>query len=404
MLTVSERPSGARPLPHGGEPQRYALWILTGGNALTMLGVGFVLPIMPLLISGRGGSPAFIGVFFATGLVVRAVAQYPAGWLADRFGPRAVIIGSLLVYGLGFPLYAVPMSAPLLLLLRCVQAVGGGGYVPAAAAMVGELVDDDRAAQAFGRMRAAEMFGLLVGPAVGGMVAGFSLDSVFVTAGLLCLGATALMVRLPAPRHQAAAPTGGRPEGAVHIGRLLLPAMALGIPIYWWSGTFETVWAVHLTSLGATTQVVGLSVALYAAPLVLLSSMGGRIADRAGHWRAATLAVLTYGVAATAYSLTDFLPLILGMLLVEGTLCAAGNPGLSAEVVRVAPPGAAARTQAIYQAVLLTAQVGGSLAGGTLYAWRPSAAFVISTGMCVAGAAVSVLIRRSQSRPLHFRC
>jgi hypothetical protein len=49
------------------------------------------------------------------------------------------------------------------------------------------------------------------------------------------------------------------------------------------------------------------------------------------------------------------------MLLIEGTFSAAGSPALSTEVSRNAWPGVEARTQAVYQTVLLLAQVAGSV-------------------------------------------
>jgi MFS family permease len=372
--------------------------ILLGGDALTMLGVGFVLPILPLLISRRGGSPLFVGVVFASGVAVRALAQYPAGWLADRWGHRPVIVASLLVYGLGFPLYAVRMPFALLLVLRCVQAIGGGSYYPAAAAVLGGLVDDERRGRAFAQLRAADMFGLLAGPAVGGLVAGYSLDAVFVVAGVVCLVAAGLMLLLPRrPRLVAASAAARGPQGgALGVARVLIPVMALGIPISWWSGTFDSVWSLYLTGRGAAPGMVGLSFAVFAVPVVLLSSTAGRVADRAGYAVASSVAVLTYGVAASAYSATTSVPLLISMLLIEGTLSAAGSPALAAEVCRNARPGVEARTQAVYQTVLLLAQVAGSVGGGALYERRPTDAFLATTVVCVAGVVVSAAVRRAR--------
>ena len=75
-----------------------------------MIGIGFFLPILPLFITARGGAPVLVGLVFAAGVVGRAAAQYPAGWLADMVGRKPVIIGALLCYGLLFPLYLVPVA------------------------------------------------------------------------------------------------------------------------------------------------------------------------------------------------------------------------------------------------------------------------------------------------------
>ena len=70
---------------------RQGTWTLLVGNTLVMIGVGFFLPILPLFIGHRQGTALVVGAVFASGLLAIAVAQYPAGALADRFGRRPVI-------------------------------------------------------------------------------------------------------------------------------------------------------------------------------------------------------------------------------------------------------------------------------------------------------------------------
>jgi MFS family permease len=58
------------------------LWTLLAGNALTAIGIGFFLPILPLFLRSRGGAPLLVGLVFAAGVAGRTASQYPAGWLA----------------------------------------------------------------------------------------------------------------------------------------------------------------------------------------------------------------------------------------------------------------------------------------------------------------------------------
>src|ERR1700730_9464344 len=104
-----------------------ALWTLLAGNALTMIGIGFFLPILPLLIAARGGGASVVGLIFASGMVGRALVQYPAGWLSDRIGRRPVILGSLLLYAVIFPVYALPLPPAGGLAGRLAPAPPGGG-------------------------------------------------------------------------------------------------------------------------------------------------------------------------------------------------------------------------------------------------------------------------------------
>src|ERR1700716_3083949 len=89
--------------------RRRTLWTLLAGNTLIMIGIGFFIPILPLFLSSRGGGPLLIGLVFAAGVVGRTLAQYPGGWIADRWGSKPVLIVSTIAYALCFPLYLLPL-------------------------------------------------------------------------------------------------------------------------------------------------------------------------------------------------------------------------------------------------------------------------------------------------------
>jgi MFS family permease len=393
------RSSGA-----GSGLESRGLWTLLAGNALTEIGIGFFLPILPLFVRARGGEPALVGLVFASGVAARALAQYPAGWLADRWGRRPLIVGSLLVYALLFPLYALPMPVGLLVVLRFAHALAGGAYIPVAMALAADLVPPAGRVRVFSKLRASDTVGLLVGPALGGAVAGIRLEYVFVAGAVICLAAALLLLRLPrAPRSAPMGPAGedGRAVAPLRLLWLLLPVVALGAPIAWTFGTYETVWSLYLFGRGASPFVVGLSFVTYALPIVVFASVGGGLVDRLGHLRAGALALATYGILASTYPFIASVPLLIGIGLVEGALTAAGVPSLNAEVSRLAPRGAQGRTQGLYQLTWTLAQVAGSIAGGALYGLRPAYAFFCASGICLAGAGGGVLLaglQRGRSR------
>lgn len=378
-----------------------ARWTLLAGNALTEIGVGFFLPILPLFVRARGGLPALVGLVFGFGVAGRMLAQYPAGWLSDRVGRRPMIIGSLLVYALLFPVYLLPMPPAALVGVRFFQSMAAGTYLPAALALVADLTPPASRGRIFGQLRASDMLGLLVGPALGGLVAGFRLEYVFWAGAVICLAAVGLLLGLPAAPAGPRPADGSRPEPPLRPLRLvwgLLPVIALGAPIYWTAGMYDTVWSLYLTSRGASTVVVGLSYATYALPVVLLSGLAGGLADRLGHLRAGTLSLLSFGLMASSYPFISSIPLLVGIGLVEGTLTAAGTPALNAEVSRRAPGGAQGRTQGLYQTALGLAQIAGAAASGVLYGVRPAFAFFGTTAACLAGVSASLLLRRAAQR------
>jgi DHA1 family tetracycline resistance protein-like MFS transporter len=337
-----------------------------------------------------------VGLIFASGVVARALVQYPAGWLSDRIGRRPIILVSLLIYALIFPLYALPLPPTAIIAVRFVHALAGGSYEPASIALIADLTRSDRRGAAFSRLRASDTLGLLIGPAIGGLVAGFRLEYVFIAGAVICLGATALLLRLPRPPRR---PDESRKQEPPVASRTLLwtllPILALAAPIFWTFGIFDTVWSLYLTSRGATPLLVGLSFATYALPVVAFAGLAGGLADRIGWVRAGTLSLLAYGMLAAAYPFVASVTVLILIGVLEGSLTAAGQPALSAQVSRVAPAGAQGRTQGVYQTGLNVAQVLGAVSGGFLYQARPALAFLSASAVCLIGAVSSALLRRA---------
>jgi DHA1 family tetracycline resistance protein-like MFS transporter len=372
-----------------------ALWTLLVGNGLTSMGVSFFLPILPLYLASRGASSLVVGVVFAAGITGRALVQYPAGWLSDRYGRRPLLVLGLLVYAAIFPVYLLSLPPLALVAVRFLHALAGGTVNITAIALMADLTESEGLGKAFGWLRASDMAGVLLGPALGGLVAGFRLDAVFIGAALVCLLALPPMLRLPAPTPRRQSREEGPPVSAWRLLRLLLPVVLLGAPVYWVFGTYDSVWSLYISSRGASPFLVGVSFATYALPILLLGGLAGGLADRLGALRAGTLALLTYGLLAATYPFISSVPLLIVIGFLEGTLTAAGNPALMAEVSRRAAAGAQGRTQGLYGLLLNSAEVAGAVVGGGLYLRGPVYAFLGATTVCLAGVASSLALRMS---------
>lgn len=378
---------------------RRTLWTLLAGNALTGIGIGFFLPILPLFIRSRGGGALLVGLVFAGGVVGRALAQYPGGWMADRFGRKPVIVGALLGYALLFPAYLVPLPVPYLVGLRALHAFAAGAYLPAAAAMIGDL-GGERKARAFGMLRSSDMVGLVLGPAVGGLVAGLNLGAVFWVGTAFCLLATGMMLFLPAVHGPAAAAarrvTEASPFQAGRVLWRLAPFLALAMPLGWAFATYDTVWSLYLTSRGATYFEVGVSFATYGIPLVFLGGFAGTVVDRFGRLRTAIASILAFAFFLSLYPLLSSVPLLILFGLLEGTLTLPSNPALLTGVSEAAPPGAQGRTQGAFQTASYAAEALGALVAGGLYGLFPGAAFWSAALLVVVGCAAALVLRRVQ--------
>ena len=371
---------------------RRGAWTLLVGNTLVMIGVGFFLPILPLFVGSRDGSALLVGAVFASGLLAIAVAQYPAGALADRIGRRPVMVWSMGLYAVVFLCYLLPIPAWGLIGVRFLQGLLGGAYGVAATAMVADLSDPSQRGRAFGMLRASDMAGLVLGPALGGLVASFRLDAVFAAGAAVCVGATALLRLLP--RVEVAEARGPEPpRRPLAIVRSLLPFIVLGSAMGYTIGTYDTAWSLYLTRQGATPLLVGLSFTLFAVPMVLLGTAGGALADRLGHWRVATFTALMYGAFGAAYAFITNVPALIVLSVLEGALIVAGNPALTALVSRSAPPGEQGRAQGVFRIGITASQVLGALLGGALFGVSPVLTFLAIAVLSLLAVAGSRLVQ-----------
>ncbi|MFY9615061.1 MAG: MFS transporter, partial [Candidatus Dormiibacterota bacterium] len=219
--------------------------------------------------------------------------------------------------------------------------------------LVSDLVPDERRGEAFGALASAEMLGILVGPLFGGGIAAvLPLEYVFILEAAVSLAAGVSFLlftrRLPrAVRAASAAALGAIPAGF----RRLLTVDMVGLGLLVAAGTYlfglyDTVWVLFMQKLGAGAALTGLSITVFAAPLLVLGPIAGRLGDRYGRRVPAVVCTLAVGVIAATYPLLPGIPWVMAMGAVEGTMFAFIDANLYALIAAAAPEGMEARAQA----------------------------------------------------------
>jgi MFS family permease len=374
---------------------RRTLWTLYAGNLLTAIGLWFFLPLLPIFITRRGGSSALVGVVFAAGLLANAAIRYPAGWAADRWGTRPVILGAMGAYAALFLAYLLPLPLPALVAVRFLHGAASGAYWPAANGLIAQTTPPDQRGRAFGFMQSTMMAGMLVGPAIGGFIALFNLSAVFIVSASVCAAATIALTFLPSVRPEAVLEA---PIGAFRMIPKLVPLILLGAGTSYMIGSFDTIWPLYMTYRGASTLAVGISFVAFAVPATLLSARAGALGDRIGARRMVVAALMGTAFFASLYPFIASVPWLIGLGLIEGALTISGGPSLNAEVSRTAEPGHQARTQGVFQTVQVLIQGVGAIAGGALFALRPTYAFLAIAAVCLLGASAAFRPRGARTQ------
>jgi len=377
--------------------QRRVLWTLYGSNFITSLGMWFFLPLLPIFIGRKGGSAALVGAVFAAGLLANAAIRYPAGWAADRFGTRVVMVGAMAAYAVLFLAYLLPLPLGMFVALRFVHGAAAGAFWPAANGLIAEATPPVGRGRAYGFMQSTNMAGMLLGPAVGGFVALFNLNAVFVMSAVTCGVAAVALAMLPRARLEQPVEL-PLPQRAMAIARRLVPLLLLGAGTSYMIGTFDTIWPLYMTFRGASTFAVGLSFTAFALPAMLLSAQAGSLGDRLGTRRLIIGALIATALFSAVYPFVTSVAWLIGLGLIEGALTISGAPSLIAEVSRVAPSGQQGRTQGLFQTVQTVIQIAGALAGGALFAVSPTYAFLAISAICLVGAGTGVLPRTAARR------
>ncbi len=186
---------------------------------LDMLGVGMLIPVIPLLLgdplspyyllpAGWDISQGFILLGFLSAIypLMQFVATPILGQMSDKFGRKKVLLICLFGTFVGYVLFAIGIliaNLPLLFFARALDGITGGNISVAQAAIADITKPEDRA-KSFGLIGAAFGLGFIFGPLLGGklsdpeLVSWFSAATPFWFAAILTLiNCFALFLFLP---------------------------------------------------------------------------------------------------------------------------------------------------------------------------------------------------------------
>jgi MFS family permease len=396
-----------------GIPARLAGWArrwdailpLLLAELIVWLGFGALLPIMPIYFTEHGVDLATLGVVIAAWPASRLVGEPIFGMIADR--TRRV---PLMVAGnLGS---AVFLFLPLLLTgvgpfiaLRALAGLSTALYDPAARGYIADATPADRRGEAFGLYGAAQMGGLLLGPAIGGIGAAVfgGVAFIFVLGGVSSLIAAVAIAarvrelpRIPADIRATDArlsahdvtelgsgtedllgrsigvgsggsgDAGGiRTAGATTLrNRWLIAAILFTVGGNFAYGTYEVIWSVFLAHLGAGLELIGLTFAMFGLPILVLSPWFGRRIDRGGLTPYLVAGTVLPVATALIYPLLIDPVLSVPLILVEATGSAIGGPAIFSIVAAGSPAGRSSTAQGIVGATGTLSFVVASLVTG----------------------------------------
>ena len=157
---------------------------------IDVMGWGLIVPVLPKLISELKHIPVNEASTYGAALVsVYAITQFFCspiiGNLSDKYGRRPVLLMSLLGFAIDYIFQALAPTYSLLF-IGCIIAGIPGASVTTGAAYIADVSTPETRAKNFGMIGAAFGLGFIIGPALGGLLAGWGVRAPFYAAAVLC--------------------------------------------------------------------------------------------------------------------------------------------------------------------------------------------------------------------------
>ncbi|MGW4528812.1 MFS transporter [Amycolatopsis sp. NPDC004378] len=258
-----------------------ALRPLYAAGFVTAFGAHSIAASLGVYTGGEHASLLTLGLLLAVYDGAEVILKPVFGSLADRIGPRPVLLGGLLAFAVASAAFVLAGNPAAVGLARLGQGAAAAAFSPAAGALVARLSPAKRQGRAFGGYGAWKSVGYTAGPLLGGVlitVGGFPL--LFATLAVLALAVTGWAVLVvpaapPLPRarqtvldlaRRLASPSFLRPTATLAA---TTAALAVGVGFLPVTGA----------AAGLTPLVTGAAVSLLALCSALVQPWSGRARD-----------------------------------------------------------------------------------------------------------------------------
>ena len=172
-------------------PRKAAVGFIFITLLIDVMGWGLIIPVMPKLISELKGiqvnEASYYGAWLLSAYAITQFLFAPViGNLSDKFGRRPVLLSSMLGFGIDYLFLALAPTYGWLFIGRIIAGFTGASFTTASA-YIADVSTAETRTKNFGMIGAAFGLGFVIGPALGGLLAGFGVRAPFYAAAGLCL-------------------------------------------------------------------------------------------------------------------------------------------------------------------------------------------------------------------------
>jgi MFS family permease len=357
-----------------------------------------LVPLLPRLSHQLALGKQSVGILAGAYLFGMAAGSIPAGWLADRLGPRAVTLLGLIGLSASTLAFGCVHAFYLLLVTRVLQALGGALAWAGGMAWLLARAPPSIRGRVLGVALGVWYVGAAAGPLVGGLVLALGFVPVFVSLAVLSACLCVVTVRIPGPEPSAVY----RPNRTRYLafggglaGTLALLVAALVM------GACVPLLPAMLSGLGAHGGVIALVFAVAGVAQGASALAFGRLTDRFGALLPVLAGLMSLALTVSVFALPlSVVALAAAIILASVALQLAIGPALA--MIATAASAAGVETGAVWGTMNLTWAGGmflGSVGTSALAAHTSNGtAWVILASLCLAASPTVLRIMRRHAR------
>lgn len=364
--------------------------------AVFLLGFGEELwkKFLPKYLEALGATTPIIGLFGTAEDFLDAIYQYPGGWIADHLGRRRAFLIFIAIASVGYLVYLISSSWPLLFLGLALAMAWQSMASPATFALIGDSLPRERRAMGFTLQSILKRIPIVIAPLVGGaMIASLGIIKGIHAGLLITLALVAVTVLLVLKVNLTiSAPEATNIRGVWRSFHTALKRLLISdIIIRTCEGMTGVLTILYVTNVqGFSVKRYGVLVATQMITSIIVYLPAGKIADRIGRKPFVIVTFVSFALFPIAIVLASNFYLLVAAFVIGG-LREIGEPARKAMIVDFAEENIRARSVGLYYLVRSLSITPAAAVGGLLWKITPEVPFVIAAVIGLAGTVVFIV-------------
>jgi MFS family permease len=351
--------------------------------AVFILGLGEELwkKFLPKYLEALGATTGVIGLFGTAEDFFDAVYQYPGGWMADRLGRRRAFKFFVVLASLGYVVYLVSSSWPVVFLGLALTMAWQSMASPGIFALIGDALPRERRAMGFTLQSILKRVPIVIAPVAGGLLIG-SLGVVngihvalLITLGLaLATMSLVSKINITVKASHTTGIIGVWQTFHAALKRLLISDVIIRT-CEGMTGVITILYVMNVQHF--TIREYGTLVAVQMVTSILVYIPAGKIADRVGRKPFVIATFVSFALFPLAIiAASSFFLIVLAFVI--GGLREIGEPARKAMIVNFAQDNVRARSVGLYYLIRSFSITPAAAIGGLLWSVAPQVPFIVA--------------------------